>query len=70
MTTVIKAGSLPDFICLHYYSPDGDVSSFQSYIEGVYNMCKLPVWVTEWAYVDYSKNPATVPSTADQVADM
>ena len=70
MTTVIKAGSLPDFICLHYYSPDGDVSSFQSYIDGVYNMCKLPVWVTEWAYFDYSKNPATVPSTADQVADM
>lgn len=70
MTSVIKAGSPPDFICLHYYSPNGDVSKFQSYIEGVYNMYKLPIWVTEWAYVDYSKDPATVPSTAEQVAYM
>lgn len=70
MTNVIKAGSTPDFICLHYYSPDGDVSSFQSYVEGVYNMYKLPVWVTEWAFVDYSKDPAFVLSTTDQVAYM
>ena len=33
-------------------------------------MYKLPIWVTEWAYVDYGKNPETVPSTADQVAYM
>ena len=43
VTNVIKAGSPPDFICLHCYSPDGDVSSFQSYVEGVYNMYKLPI---------------------------
>lgn len=70
MTTVIKAGSPRDFICLAPYSPDGDVSKFQSYIEGVYNMYKLSSWVTELAYVDYSKNPATIPITADQVAFM
>ena len=62
MTIVIKAGSPPDFICLHYYSSDGDVSTFQTYIEGNYNMYKIPIWDTEWTYIDYSTDPPTVPS--------
>lgn len=33
-------------------------------------MYRLPIWVTEWAYVDYSRDPATVSSTADQVTYM
>lgn len=69
----IKArGSHVDFICLHNYEPAGSVSDFQSYIESVYNMYELPIWVTEWAYVDYS-NPDGVgvtPSASDQVAYM
>lgn len=68
MTTVIKAGSPPN--SLHYYSSDGDVSTFQTYIEGVYNMYKIPIWITEWAYIDYSTDPPTVPSTAEQVTYM
>lgn len=68
MTTVTKGGSQPDSICLHYFSTDGDVSSSQSYIEGVYIMYKLLVWVIVWAYIDYRTDPAPVPSTADQVA--
>lgn len=38
MTTVIKAGSPPDFICLHYYSPDGDLSIFRA-TSRVYTTC-------------------------------
>lgn len=67
----IKAkGSHVDFICLHHYAPTGSVSDFQSYIESVYNMYKLPIWVTEWAYVDYNQNPPKVPSTNEQVTYM
>ncbi len=62
MANISVAGSHVDFICLHYYSPDGNVTTFQQYIEGIYNMYKKPIWVTEWAYVDYSKNAPYVPS--------
>jgi len=65
MANITAAGSHVDFICLHYYSPDGDVANFQKYIEGVYKMYKKPIWVTEWAYVDYSKDPVYVPSDTD-----
>lgn len=50
-------------LLLRLQPPDGNVANFQKYIEGVYNMYNKPIWVTEWAYVDYSNYPAfTVPS--------
>lgn len=52
----MKAGSHLDFIALHHYSPDGDVAAFREYVEAVYAKYKLPIWVTEWAYIDYSKS--------------
>ena len=70
MSSIAQQGSHVDFICLHHYSPDGDVSEFQSYIESVYNMYKLPIWVTEWAQIDYSQNPPTVPDDETQVKYM
>ncbi|KAI9696402.1 MAG: hypothetical protein M1836_005680 [Candelina mexicana] len=70
MTGIAKAGSHVDFICLHHYSPDGDISKFRSYIERVYAKYKLPIWVTEWSYINYSTNPPSVPSTDAQVQYM
>ena len=70
ITTVVKAGSPPDFISLHYYSSNGNVSTFQTCIERVYKMYEIPIWVTERAYIDYSTDPPTVPSTAEQVTYM
>ena len=33
-------------------------------------MYEIPIWVTERAYIDYSTDPPTVPSTAEQVTYM
>ncbi len=57
MSGVEAKDSHVDFVCLHHYLPMGSVSDFQSYIEGVYNMYKLPIWVLEWAHVDHSSTP-------------
>jgi len=70
MSGIEAKGSHVNFICLHHYLPTGSVSDFQSYIEGVYNMYRLPIWVTEWAYVDYSQTPPKVPSESEQVTFM
>lgn len=70
MSSITQKGSHVDFICLHHYASDGDVNEFQSYIESVYNMYKLPIWVTERAYVDYMQNPPKVPDDNTQVTYM
>ena len=67
---IAQAGSHVDFIALHYYTPDGDLSAFQSYVEAVYNQYKLPIWVTEFGYVDYSKTPPIQPDINTQVQYM
>jgi hypothetical protein len=43
-----------DFIAIHYYSEDGNVATFKSYLEQVYATYKKPIWVTEWAMVDWN----------------
>ena len=67
MTGIAQKGSHVDFICLHYYSPDGDVSKFESYIEAAYAKYHLPIWVTEWSYINYSTDPPSLPSREAQV---
>lgn len=42
-----------DFIALHYYSSDKSVKAFKTYLEKAYAMYKKPIWVTEWALVDW-----------------
>ena len=58
MQQITANGAKVDFICLHHYASEPDVSSgvanFRSYIESVYNKYKLPIWVTEYAMIDYS----------------
>ncbi|KAI4277784.1 MAG: hypothetical protein L6R38_005367 [Xanthoria sp. 2 TBL-2021] len=50
-------GAKVDFICLHHYAKENDVASavehFKKYLDGVYAKYNLPIWVTEYAMVDY-----------------
>jgi hypothetical protein len=43
-----------DFIAIHYYSANGDVTAFKNYLTAVYNLYQRPIWVTEWALVDWT----------------
>jgi hypothetical protein len=43
-----------DFIAVHYYSDNPDVDAFESFLKAVYAEYQKPIWVTEWALVDWS----------------
>lgn len=58
MNQIKALGSKVDFIALHHYAPefetiDTAVDNFKKYLESVYEMYRLPIWVTEFAMVDY-----------------
>lgn len=42
-----------DFIAVHFYSGNGDVNAFKSYLEAIYAKYQKPIWVTEWALIDW-----------------
>ena len=54
MSRAQALGYRVDFICLHYYSATGDVTAFKNYLTAIYNTYRKPIWVTEWALVDWS----------------
>jgi len=47
-----------DFIALHWYGSDFDtaqaVSQLQSYLQAVYDRYHLPIWLTEYALINFS----------------
>lgn len=43
-----------DFIAVHYYSDDLDVGKFQRHLEAVHDTYGKPIWVTEWAPVNWT----------------
>ena len=45
-----------DFVAAHYYTADMDVEAFKAHLESLYEAYGLPIWVTEWALVDWD-NP-------------
>lgn len=47
------AGYRVDFIAVHYYSDDGDIAAFETFLQEVHAQYELPVWVTEWALADW-----------------
>ncbi|MCJ1239080.1 hypothetical protein MMC14_007073, partial [Varicellaria rhodocarpa] len=54
----ITAKELPlDFIALHYFSNDFNVTAavakFKKYVESVFRMYRLPIWVTEYAMISF-----------------
>ena len=42
-----------DFIALHPYTTNPDVDALEDYIIAVYEKYKLPIWITEFALVDF-----------------
>jgi hypothetical protein len=60
-----------DFIPLHWYG--GDFSSaaageLESYVQNVHNRYQLPIWITEYALIDFSGSTPRYPSSDQQVA--
>ena len=43
-----------DFLALHYYSDDLDVSRMEADLRAAYTLYGRPIWVTEWALVDWA----------------
>ena len=72
MTGARQAGYRVNFITLHWYGSDFDtsdaVSQLQSYIEAVYNMYHLPIWLTEFALISFANGGTTYPSETQQAA--
>jgi hypothetical protein len=42
-----------DFVAVHYYSDDTSVGAFKDFLKEVHAEYDKPVWVTEWALVDW-----------------
>lgn len=43
-----------DFMAVHYYSTNPSVEVFKQWIDDVYAAYQRPIWVTEWALIDWS----------------
>jgi RNA polymerase sigma factor (sigma-70 family) len=60
-----------DFITLHWYGGDFNtadaVSQLKSYVQAVYNRYHKPIWLTEYALIDFSHG-TTFPSDQQQAA--
>lgn len=57
-----------DFIPLHWYGSDfssAAAAELESYIDAVYNRYQLPIWITEYALIDFSE--PSYPSQDQQV---
>ncbi|WP_237060066.1 glycosyl hydrolase [Loktanella sp. M215] len=53
MNQVQARGLRVDFIAVHYYSTNGNVSEFRNWLISDYNEYRRPIWVTEFANVDW-----------------
>lgn len=43
-----------DFVAVHYYTPTPDIGAFRHFLERVHAAYDRPIWVTEWALLDWS----------------
>ncbi|NDR58715.1 glycosyl hydrolase [Aliiruegeria sabulilitoris] len=59
MTEVERRGLRVDFMAVHYYSTDGDVDTFRNWLTAVYKEYRRPIWVTEFAVIDWSRPTRT-----------
>jgi hypothetical protein len=55
MAEVERRGLRVDFMAVHYYSTNGDVTAFRNWLIAVYQAYKRPIWVTEFAYIDWNR---------------
>lgn len=59
MDEVEARGLRVDFMAVHYYSTDGDVQAFRRWLQRVHAEYQRPIWVTEFAMIDW-RRPAAV----------
>ena len=61
-----------DFITLHWYGGDfttsDAVAQLRSYVQAVYNRYHVPIWLTEYALIDFSNGGSRFPTGAQQAA--
>ncbi|MDQ2091926.1 glycoside hydrolase family protein [Marimonas arenosa] len=55
MDEVERHGLRVDFMAVHYYSTNGDVAAFRRWLQKVHAEYKRPIWVTEFAMIDWSR---------------
>jgi len=55
MNQVEKEGLRVDFMAVHYYSNTGDVGEFRKWLQSVYREYRRPIWVTEFAQIDWRR---------------
>ncbi|OHV38958.1 RNA polymerase [Parafrankia colletiae] len=69
MTGAAQRGYRVDFITLHWYGSDFDparaTGHLRDYVQKTYERYHLPIWLTEYALMDFAKSPRA-PSTEQQ----
>lgn len=55
MDEVQRRGLRVDFMAVHYYSTTGNVDEFRNWLIAVHRQYRRPVWVTEFAYIDWNR---------------
>lgn len=55
MDQVEAKGLRVDFMAVHYYSANGDVAAFRKWLEAVHAEYRRPIWVTEFARIDWNR---------------
>jgi RNA polymerase sigma factor (sigma-70 family) len=72
MTGAASKGYRVDFITLHWYGGDfttaNAVNQLRSYVEKVYNRYHKPIWLTEYALIDFSGGGTRFPTQAQQAS--
>jgi hypothetical protein len=61
MQGVAAKGYRVDFICVHWYqntgNVDNDLASLKSFLQSTYTKFGKPIWLTEFALIDFSTWP-------------
>jgi len=55
MSEIERRGMRVDFMAVHYYTTDGDVEAFRRWLIQVHREYRRPIWVTEFAYIDWNR---------------
>ncbi|MEW2614711.1 glycosyl hydrolase [Streptomyces sp. NPDC047880] len=69
MTGAEQRGLRVDFIPLHWYGSDfgpGATGQLRGYLQAVHDRYKKPVWLTEYALTDFSRDAPRYPSEQEQ----
>ncbi|WP_433893470.1 sigma-70 family RNA polymerase sigma factor [Streptomyces sp. CA-111067] len=72
MSGAQQRGYRVDFIALHWYGGDfttpNAVSQLKSYLQAVYNRYHKPIWLTEFALIDFANGGTRFPTDDQQAA--